>query len=1387
LSAPDDTPAVPDVLKRSAVPKVIVAVCIAALALIALLFFGTRYGVLLPQARVLIEARADGLKIGRFGKLKIEGLSGDIWRDFSIRRLTVRDEQGVWLDAANVHMRWRYGDLLRRRFTADSIEAQSIRLIRRPTLTAKGKDTGLPVSFQIGKAHARVELLEGFSYRHGVYDLDLALDVERAGGQRGQVRAASVLHPGDHLNLDFDIAPTRPLVLLADAEEAQGGALAGALGLPADRPFVLKVAAGGKTSEGRFTALATSGALVPLSAQGAWNPAGGEARGRILLTASTLTRGWARRIGDRAVFGIAGRKAGPDDFALSARVYGDNLALRADGLGDIGQRTIGPKGLALVASTPNLSRITGGPDMGATRVAGVLTKSALGWKFAGSGAAQKLQLGSYGLAEASGPVQVSTEAGAVSVTARLAGRGGQGAGWIAAVMGSAPTASFEGSRLADGRLALKRLDVAGAGLKVQASGGRGLLGGLTFKGRADLSNLAAARSGAAGAATATWSASQSGAEKPWVFTLDARGDRFATGYAELDRLLGPKPRVALQASYKDSRVAVAKGALDGAAFNATTAGVLAADGGLSFKIDWTAQGPFSAGPVEIAGKARGNGALTGKLAEPRLDLIADVDQVDVPRLPLKAAHITLSFLRKADGSSGMVAATAVSPQGPARARADFRFPEGGVDLTGLSVDAGGLTAQGSVSLRRGAPSAADLQVAVVRGAFLDDGRVTGRVRIVDAPGGARATIDLNGVNARLPGTTLVLSRVRLNADGPLARLPYGAQAAGTSGGETWSFAGHGAVTETKPGYAATFEGDARLGARDLHTVETATFRFGGPERSARLRLAGSDGGRIDLDGRLAGDAADLKLTVAKLTLGLLQQDMTGQVDGTLSLQGRGATLAGALDARLTDARGRGAPASSAIDGTVKGRLADQALALDAVATNDQGLKANANLVLPTEASAAPLHLAIARQRPMQGRFAAEGEVAPLWDLLIGGERSLAGFVRTQGTLGGTLADPTASGQVTVERGRFDDGATGLSLRNVAVAASFDRDTVDVTQARGDDGHGGSVDGAGRISLEREGVSGFRLNLKGFRLIDNEQATASATGQATIRRAATGKVTLAGALTIDRADVAADLPTPSGVVPMEVKEINRPASLAASLPAAEKRGEGWALDVKLEAPRRVYLRGRGLDVELSLDAHVGGTSSHPQLSGVARVVRGDYDFAGKRFEFDTRSVVYLASDPEDIRLDLIATREDPTLTAEARIRGTADKPEFSLTSTPSLPSDEILSEVLFGRSASQLSPLEAAQLASALASLSHGGGFDVIGNLRTFAGLDRLAFAGGGEGGVSVAGGKYLTDDVYLELIGGSKDGPAAQVEWRIKRNLSILSRITGQGGSKLSVRWRKDY
>jgi translocation and assembly module TamB len=1393
LSEEPDTPAAATTVAARRLPKAIVAVCLGLLVLVAGLLAATRYGVLLPQARLLIEARTDGLKLGSAGRLKIEGLSGDIWRDFRVRRLTLRDEKGVWLEADNVRVRWRYGQLLFRRLQADEVEAQLVRLYRRPTMGPKGKDRGLPVSFLIDEARARVELLPGFSQQRGVYDLELYLAVQRRGGMRGTVHAESRLNAGDHLNVRFEFAKKKPMLLLADALEANGGAIAGALGLPADQAFLLRVEARGPASGGRFTAVAMSGARRPLQASGAWNPTGGQASGRLLLDASSLTAAWARRVGREVAFSVNGRKAWKGLYALDLQANAENLALHAYGQGDIGARKIGPQGVNIVATSPALSRLTGGPQMGPARIAGVLTRQGVRTRFAGTAAVTRVSLGGYSLDQAAGPVELVRDPKGINLKAELSARGGRGAGFVAAFLGGAPRAALEGSRLADGRLALKRLDLAGSGLKVQASGGRSLLGALTFDGKAEFSNLAAARAGASGGARFSWSASQARAREAWNFKLDGAGERFASGFAELDRLLGSKPRLSAQAALQGRRLSVSGAKLEGAALRASTAGVLSEAGALTFKLDWAAQGPFRAGPVEITGSAKGDGAITGTLSSPRADLMADIEAIDLPRLPLKQAHLTLSFLRKADGSSGMIAATAASAFGPARGRADFRFPQGGVDLSGLSVDAGGLKADGSLSLRRRAPSAADLTVSVGRGAFLEAGRIAGQVKIVDASGGPRADLSLAAEGARTPGSTTTLTAARLTAHGPLSSLPYSLDATGVAGAGAFAANGRGVFSTVYPGYAATFEGAGRLGGRDLRTVEPASFRFGGPERSARIRLASNDGGRISLDGRLTDAVTEIKGRLAGVGLNLVDEDLAGKVDAELDLQGRGGALGGDFEARLSGARGRGAPRASGMDSVVKGRLAGSSLNLDATAANGQGLQAKASLVLPVEASAAPFRVAIARKEAMRGSFFAQGEVQPLWDLLVGGERSLSGNVQAQGTIGGTLADPQAAGRVAVAGGRFDDGATGLSLREVVINANFARDSVDVTEARGVDGHGGSLSGSGRISLVRQGVSSFRLDLQRFRLIDNEQATASATGQATMNRDAAGKVKLSGKFVIDRADISPDLPTGTSVVNMDVVEKNRPPEMvaaeraAAPRPVAAAGAGGIALDVDLDAPGRVYLRGRGLNVELALDAHVGGTTSAPQLSGTARVIRGDYDFAGKRFEFDPESIVYLSTRPRDIRLNLTAERDDPTLTAIVRITGTAAKPEINLSSTPSLPSDEVLSQVLFGASASQLSPLEAAQLAAAVSALASGGGLDVIGNLRAFAGLDRLALAGGDAAGVTVSGGKYITDKVYLEITGGGREGPTAQVEWRIRRQLSILSRLGGQAGARLAVRWRRDY
>ncbi|HEY3888584.1 MAG TPA: translocation/assembly module TamB domain-containing protein [Caulobacteraceae bacterium] len=118
---------------------------------------------------------------------------------------------------------------------------------------------------------------------------------------------------------------------------------------------------------------------------------------------------------------------------------------------------------------------------------------------------------------------------------------------------------------------------------------------------------------------------------------------------------------------------------------------------------------------------------------------------------------------------------------------------------------------------------------------------------------------------------------------------------------------------------------------------------------------------------------------------------------------------------------------------------------------------------------------------------------------------------------------------------------------------------------------------------------------------------------------------------------------------------------------------------------------------------------------------------------------------------------------------------------------MLSQVLFGTSASQLSGVEAAQLAAALATLATGGGFDILGGLQNFARLDRLALGTDNASGTTVSGGKYIGKRVYLELTGGGRYGPSAQVEYRAPHGLSLISQVGGEAGAKLAVRWRHDY
>ncbi len=1359
----------------------------AVLAVLLLTVVGGLGGANTDFGRRLIEGQVQRLAVGPVGYLSIKGLEGNLFTNPSVQRLTLSDRGGVWLEARNVQLSWQASALLLRRIKIASVRAGRVVIVRRPKLLPSKRARGGSLSIEIKTVDLILETRPAFSIVDGRFRAVGKLLLTPKKSIDTEFKLDSLTHLGDGLSAQISSVDAGPLRVAIRGFEANGGALAGSLGLAGDQPFVLKADALAQDGGGKGALICTSGDRMLAQGHAEWSLQGLSAKASVDLQASNLTQALARHLGPSARLTLKGALIKSTTYRIAAGLSTDTLAV--DVTGDVKRDPMEiEKGLLVSARATDLARGFDTPWARTGRFDGQLNGKADAWSLDGIFSADAVKFATYDLKQARGPLTIERTAKALILSSSLMGSGGQGTGLVSALMGAAPKAEARLDRLADGQWLLKRFNLSGAGIVVDATGRRALLGGLFVEGKARLTGLERARAGASGSLNGDWTARKASAEAPWSVTADVKGSAFKTGIDLLDHLLGDTPRLTAKGDMGAGTLSGAKIDLIGAASSAQMLGAIASEGRLSGTIDWRAKGPLPLGPLVIDGAATGQGQLSGSLSAPSLTLSALIEQVDIPQLPLTEARLDLTLASGESGWAGQAALAANSGYGPVSAKAGLSLLPDGLGLQDLKADGAGIKLAGDLSLRSGHRTSANLNLSIGPGVVLRAGKLNGTLKIDQKTGETAANIDLlvNADAAAFRSRDLVLSQGRLTAQGPLIGLDYRIDGRGRVGAVPVRLAGSGQASfQDLKGSSLAFNGTGKLRGADIATLEPVLIRWDGAQRSAHGRLS-LGGGEVGVDGSSSGQDLKAQLNLIKVDLGALGEDLAGTVQGSLSLAGRGDQLTGQGDLQFSGARAADAPLSLALDGWVKGRLDNGRMAIDAQTSNGQGLKAVTQVNLPTQASAQPFRIALVRDRPMTGRVDVTGEIKPIWDLFFSGNQAVAGLVDAHGTLGGTLAKPQFQGLADLTKGSFDDVAAGLRLRDLALHAEASADQVSVKSLSANDGSGGTVTGQGLVGLGRDTPSSLTLALKRFKLIDNELVEASASGTATIIRAADGRATATGDLTIDHAEVVGDARTTASVVSLDVIERNRPVVEQVVEKAAIKV-PAVALDVRLQAARGIFVRGRGLDAELAMDARVTGNTAAPVLSGKATVVRGEYDFAGKRFTFDDRGAIYLATRPDRIRLDLTATREDTNLTAVIVIKGTAAKPLISLTSTPVLPNDEVLSQVLFGRSASQLSPLEAAQLASAVTGLATGGGLDVIGNLRSFAGLDRLALGGGTAGaGVTVSGGKYVTDNIYVELTGGGREGPSAQVEWRVSRRLAIISKLASQGDGKLSVRWRKD-
>jgi translocation and assembly module TamB len=378
--------------------------------------------------------------------------------------------------------------------------------------------------------------------------------------------------------------------------------------------------------------------------------------------------------------------------------------------------------------------------------------------------------------------------------------------------------------------------------------------------------------------------------------------------------------------------------------------------------------------------------------------------------------------------------------------------------------------------------------------------------------------------------------------------------------------------------------------------------------------------------------------------------------------------------------------------------------------------------------------------PLEFKFNWSGDLEPLMAFAPLDEHRLTGAAAIDLRIGGVVAKPDARGTIALGPGRYEHLNIGavLDFERLEILANGPQIVIQPFTAKAGPG---TISGSGSAVLD--GAQGFPFQFEAklleARLAARDDVTATASGDIRVEGGPNGIAAYARIIT-DSVEVELVDNLPPSIPTLQVKEIGPlPVGRKSEVkPEASGGGPPVFLDVQVSIPHRFYVRGRGLDSEWQGEVLATGTAAEPIVNGQLNLKRGSFDLLGKPLEL-TKGVVRLepnASKEIEAIIDILATYTGSDFAASVQLDGVANNPTLTLSSIPELPRDEILSRLLFGKNAGALTAVEGVQLASAISTISGGGGggFDPVRAIRQAAGADVLQVDVAAEGGPTVKAG-----------------------------------------------------
>ncbi|MFN7025610.1 MAG: translocation/assembly module TamB domain-containing protein [Pseudorhizobium sp.] len=416
--------------------------------------------------------------------------------------------------------------------------------------------------------------------------------------------------------------------------------------------------------------------------------------------------------------------------------------------------------------------------------------------------------------------------------------------------------------------------------------------------------------------------------------------------------------------------------------------------------------------------------------------------------------------------------------------------------------------------------------------------------------------------------------------------------------------------------------------------------------------------------------------------------------------------------------------------------------------------------------------------------------------ILAGQLAGLGFV-LEGTgtvdvgIGGTPSAPSITGSASASNARLIDVRRNLAVENLAANVTFNGTQATIANLSGNLATGGSIAVTGTIGIAP--ASGFPADLTivldDATYIDGSIVSATADGTLTLTGPLTGGPVLGGTVNLAEAAITVPAKLPTSLAEVEVRHRRPPPAVVrqvAQLQPQQAQGTSaaLALDLQINAPTGIFVRGRGIDAELGGDLAIAGTTAEPQVSGAFEMRRGRIIILTKRLDFTSGRITFGGGLIPVLDLEATTTSGQTRITVS--VNGLANDPDITFSSAPALPQDEVLAQLIFGQSMSRLSPLQIAQLADAVSQLAGDGSTSLLQTLRTNLGVDDLDINTDSTGQTTVSVGRYLNDRTYLQLEQGGAAGAQATINLDVGRGVKLKAGAGTEGGTA-GIFYEREY